>query len=344
VIAELMQCQVIIQVVCSLFSLYPAVVIRHWFFWVSGTTFRQTNEALPKMPNHDQYHVFNSAVCVGTLVLHNPQNVLASFALSQIDAAIALFSSAVQMHASPRAVGNLQWLLRLRSRAVSKMHAASNEDVGRAMDPEQSDSDEDVELLGWRTRLIERAAAGAQTAKTIQSEGALPHSRSNRAPPSTAPYPNVLQQSSIVDFSDIFGIPTTNSHASADTDTLVRLNTPRGYCTVVDDADPAVVTRVLGSHAFCSGHDYRCRVGGACSLTRASDSPAARPLTSLRQPQTGGISAILDDTRWQLRNIGRIVMNMTRARETYERIQSINVWIEQCTFWSAVLCRRSGMV
>lgn len=185
--------------------------------------FPPNKRALLTMRVHDQYHVFNSAVCVGTLVLHNPQNVLAAFAVSQIETAIALFSSAVQMHASPRAVGNLQWLLRLRSRALSKMHAAPNGggDAGRAMDPEQSDSDEDVELLGWRTRLIERAAAGAQTAKTIESEQGT-HSRSNLVPPSSAPYTNVLQQSSNVDFSEIFGIPTTNSHASADTDTLVR--------------------------------------------------------------------------------------------------------------------------
>lgn len=161
-------------------------------------------------------------MCVGTLVLHNPQNALASFALSQIDAAIALFSSAVQMHASQRAVGNLQWLLRLRSRAFQKMSAArSGPAIREATDTEQSESDEDVELLGWRTRLIERATAGAQTAKTIQYDQGSRGGGSNMPAPSATPFTAAIQQTSLLDFSDIFGVPSSNSHASADTDQLV---------------------------------------------------------------------------------------------------------------------------
>lgn len=135
-----------------------------------------------------QYHVFNSALCLGTLVLRDPGNVMAGFALSQIDAAISLFTSLLQHGARlPRYKRNLQWLLNLRTRALSKTSRASaaqqegepsaQRDVGA--DRQQSgsgdgdadghrDQDEDVELLGWRTRLIERAGQGrGKTVRTI---------------------------------------------------------------------------------------------------------------------------------------------------------------------------------
>lgn len=138
-----------------------------------------------------QYHVFNSALCLGTLVLRDPGNVMAGFALSQIDAAISLFTSLLQHGARlPRYKRNLQWLLNLRTRALSKTSRASaaaqqqegepsaQRDAGA--DRQQGgggengdgdghrDQDEDVELLGWRTRLIERAGQGrGKTVRTI---------------------------------------------------------------------------------------------------------------------------------------------------------------------------------
>lgn len=133
-----------------------------------------------------QYHVFNSALCLGTLVLRDPGNVMAGFVLSQIDAAISLFTSLLQHGArTPRYKRNLQWLLNLRTRALSKTSKGSaTQQEGNARehgDRQQGgggdgdadgdghrDQDEDVELLGWRTRLIERAGQGrAKTVRTI---------------------------------------------------------------------------------------------------------------------------------------------------------------------------------
>lgn len=126
-----------------------------------------------------QYHVFNSALCLGTLVLRDPGNVMAGFALSQIDAAISLFTSLLQHGARlPRYKRNLQWLLNLRTRALSKTSRASaaqqegepsaQRDGGDGDGDGHRDQDEDVELLGWRTRLIERAGQGrGKTVRTI---------------------------------------------------------------------------------------------------------------------------------------------------------------------------------
>ena len=62
-----------------------------------------------------QYHAFNAAVCLGTLVLQDPRNMLASYALSLIDTSINLFTSIVQTHSTTRLLRNLEWLLKIRS-------------------------------------------------------------------------------------------------------------------------------------------------------------------------------------------------------------------------------------
>lgn len=101
---------------------------------------------------------------------------MAGFVLPQIDAAINLFTSLLAHGArSPRYKSNLQWLLNLRTRALSKVSEKSGaQKDGQAVQREadsggqtQSDNrhdenDEDVELLGWRTRLIERAGQGGR--------------------------------------------------------------------------------------------------------------------------------------------------------------------------------------
>lgn len=141
-----------------------------------------------KLTISSQYHVFNCALCLGTLILRDPGNIMAGFVLSQIDAAISLFTSLLQHGArTPRYKRNLQWLLNLRSRALSKTSKASATQQQEGGNPltqpaaaseqqqgsgeggdDRRDQDEDVELLGWRTRLIERAGQGrGKTVRTI---------------------------------------------------------------------------------------------------------------------------------------------------------------------------------
>ncbi|KAJ3549622.1 hypothetical protein NM208_g411 [Fusarium decemcellulare] len=154
------RCAIIISIVTDIHTRFPAVTTRQWNFW---------------------YHVFGSALCLGTLVLRDPGNVMANFALTQIDAAISLFTSLLQHGAhTPRYKRNLQWLLNLRTRALSKVSSVSSSHKGNPRRDADADrqgnngvgggdreDDEDVELLGWRTRLIERAGQGHQ--KTIRT-------------------------------------------------------------------------------------------------------------------------------------------------------------------------------
>ncbi|GFZ52287.1 hypothetical protein JCM24511_10060 [Saitozyma sp. JCM 24511] len=146
-LAVVERCNVIIQIVSTLYALHPNVACRHWYLW---------------------YHAFNAAVCMGTLILQSPQNALTPFALAQIDTAISLYTTAVQARVSPRMVKNLQWLFRLRQRAQERISRAQALPGSNREDPPSEDED-DIELIGWRTRLIQRAAKGTQTATTISS-------------------------------------------------------------------------------------------------------------------------------------------------------------------------------
>lgn len=104
---------------------------------------------------------------------------MATFVLAQIDAAIGLFTTLTRQHGAdfPRYRRNLQWLMKLRARAAAKISKASpaqintslrDNDLDQRIGSDDSREDgEDVELLGWRTRLIERAGQGRQTVRTI---------------------------------------------------------------------------------------------------------------------------------------------------------------------------------
>ncbi|CAI6088301.1 unnamed protein product [Clonostachys chloroleuca] len=145
------RCAIIIGLVTDIHTRFPAVSTRQWNFW---------------------YHVFNSALCLGTLVLRDPGNIMSSFVLTQLDASISLFTSLLQHGArTPRYKRNLQWLIKLRARALAEISTASNAqrngaqvgvDQAHGNNTEEQRDDEDVELLGWRTRLIERAGQDRQ--------------------------------------------------------------------------------------------------------------------------------------------------------------------------------------
>ena len=144
------RCAIIIAIVNDIHMRFPAISARQWNFW---------------------FHVFGSALCLGTLVLRDPGSPMAAFVLAQIDAAIGLFTSLSQHGAStPRYQRNLQWLQKLRARASAKMDAASSDSQQRSAHTqrrESRDDGEDVNILGWRTRLIERVGQGQQTSKTV---------------------------------------------------------------------------------------------------------------------------------------------------------------------------------
>ncbi|KAJ9611877.1 hypothetical protein H2204_015119 [Knufia peltigerae] len=102
---------------------------------------------------------------------------MATFALKQIDVARALFSALNQHNASSRRYRrNFQWLQKLHARASAKIFTASSTpkpgpqggaESDRQVHSEDREDTEDVELLGWQTKLIERAEQGRPVISTI---------------------------------------------------------------------------------------------------------------------------------------------------------------------------------
>ncbi|WVQ76376.1 hypothetical protein IAR50_006041 [Cryptococcus sp. DSM 104548] len=153
-LAVVERCNVIVQVVSDLYRLHPTIISRQWFFW---------------------YHLFTAAVCLGTLILKNPQSALATFALCQIEQAIHVYSILIKQNNSPSMVQNHEWLVRLHQRSAKKMAQTSSADGSGGgpndwKDDVAGQEEEDRELLGWKTRLIARGASGAHKGINIPSK------------------------------------------------------------------------------------------------------------------------------------------------------------------------------
>ncbi|KAH7082385.1 fungal-specific transcription factor domain-containing protein [Paraphoma chrysanthemicola] len=165
------RCAIIINMVTDIHARFPAVSTRQWHFW---------------------FHVFGSALCLGTLLLRHPNTPMFSFILAQIDAAITLFTSLIRLGAgTPRYRRNLKWLSKLRARVVANTpnadETSSAQPGNHDQEREATDEDgnnEDVELLGWRTRLIERGGQARRRIRTINLAATPPgsHVTDNSSP------------------------------------------------------------------------------------------------------------------------------------------------------------------
>lgn len=106
------------------------------------------------------------------MVLSDPGNVMSNYALKQIDDAIALFASLIEHGGgTPRYRANLEWLKKLRARALASLQAAAlgpSPDDHQHINGSQRGVGEDEELVGWRTRLIERAGQSQYKSQTIR--------------------------------------------------------------------------------------------------------------------------------------------------------------------------------
>lgn len=111
---------------------------------------------------------------MGTLIIRNPQNTMGQSALTLIDSTILLLTRVIVSWPFPRMAKNLKWLNRLRGRAAAKLSpvTSSQPPTSQGTSGATSSDDEDVELVGWSTRLAERAASGSQTVRTILSKSA----------------------------------------------------------------------------------------------------------------------------------------------------------------------------
>jgi hypothetical protein len=170
-------------------------------------------------------------------VLRDPSNAMATFALEQIDNAVNLFTSLTQHGGNtPRYRRNLQWLQKLHARASAKLSTVSETQrrgSQRAADPDQQanseekEEGEDFELLGWRTRLIERVGQGRPT---ITSIGLPPTPAGSQVTNMSNPAPNqdhLDDQKQSRDADAAMAGASLSFTASDPTDVLVRAGIPK---------------------------------------------------------------------------------------------------------------------
>jgi hypothetical protein len=111
---------------------------------------------------------------MAVLALRCPTDPLAHVAISQVDAGIRLFSQVSRFRARPTITSNLAWLLRIRQRLQDNL---TPHDSTRIMgDPAHFDADDndDVDLVGLQTRLVERAVnrtSGSIPPRTTGTDG-----------------------------------------------------------------------------------------------------------------------------------------------------------------------------
>jgi len=130
--------------------------------------------------------------------------------MAQLDQIIGVYTTLVLGRASPRMSQNLRWLMRLRQRAMDRLDKAPP--AGSERDA-RAEGDEDAELLGWRTRLIERTAKGVRRATTIvpSASGSAANTVSPAGLGLTTPSPNTrLDQHITTAMDQILAGPSTH--------------------------------------------------------------------------------------------------------------------------------------
>ncbi|WVF67473.1 hypothetical protein IAT40_002229 [Kwoniella sp. CBS 6097] len=146
-LAVIERSSMLIVTVQSLYSLFPLIATRHWYFWL---------------------HAYSSAVCMATVCIVTPQSPLVGLCMSFLETAINLFAAAEDSLPQRVAKRNLDFLRWLRERAVTKTRSGHADPGGPQADLSESSPSataEHLEVIGWRTRLIQLGAAGSHVAQ-----------------------------------------------------------------------------------------------------------------------------------------------------------------------------------
>ncbi|CED84351.1 Zn(2)-C6 fungal-type DNA-binding domain [Phaffia rhodozyma] len=163
-LAVVERCGVIIAIVTSIYSIYPQIAPRHWFFW---------------------YHASSAAVCMSSLIIAAPQSPLVAYAWQNLQTVCDLFAEPQQSRSTK---ASLALLLRLRQKAydvlTSQQHPSafsgianpngSDNSASGANELDKETSQEFANVLGLHTQLIERVHKGASRSWVIRQSGSSP--------------------------------------------------------------------------------------------------------------------------------------------------------------------------
>lgn len=117
----------------------------------------QPQHGSPLPDAHHQYHLFNAAVCMGSLALQRPTDALAGLAISLVEAVIQLFAQVVHIRTSSVTKRNMLWLLQLREDINQSQLGLSGGGSQDVRTPSDHGEPLNRHLISLKTRLIERA-------------------------------------------------------------------------------------------------------------------------------------------------------------------------------------------
>ena len=147
----------ILAAVKSLQTLLPLTSLRHWFFWS---------------------HAFTAATCLGVVVIVSPTCSLVPLAMRHFESLLALLPR-LQAHL-PRETfrRDIDWMQNLYDKARRSSESAHHMD-GRSHPRDRNppgsvrsrpEAEEELQMVGWRTRLIKRAKHGDVVGITPESD------------------------------------------------------------------------------------------------------------------------------------------------------------------------------
>ena len=118
-------------------------------------------------------HAFRGATCLATVCITTPRSPLVQLALSNVDIAIELFTTAHRTHPRPEFARNARFLSGLREKASTRVASAAGL-TGDSVQPNIAYTDatstgmaaETLDVLGWRTRLVQRGQGHSPTTHT----------------------------------------------------------------------------------------------------------------------------------------------------------------------------------
>jgi hypothetical protein len=121
----------------SIFSLYPRPALRHHFFWSS---------------------TFSAAACLATVCIASPTCSVAEAAMRDIDLLFSLLTSARDGMPASWFRRDVDWFVQLRNKALAaKAQAQSQSRVLEVDNGPSPETDAELEIVGWRTKLVKRS-------------------------------------------------------------------------------------------------------------------------------------------------------------------------------------------
>ncbi|OCF40130.1 hypothetical protein I317_06081 [Kwoniella heveanensis CBS 569] len=136
-LAVIERSSMLIVTVQSLYTLFPLIATRHWYFWL---------------------HAYSAAVCMATVCIVTPNSPLVELCMSFLETAINLFSAAQDALPQRVAKRNLDFLKRLRDHAIAKTASGGADFDGPVevtSEASPTATAQHLEVIGWRTRLIQ---------------------------------------------------------------------------------------------------------------------------------------------------------------------------------------------